>query len=231
MTSWSSWLSEKVASLTIPSTVDHAYRLPSQAAEIGNELDDFTSQLQSDTAEVAHETRETVQHANVQIAQNLELVAEKLDAAQLSESLSAVGQTLDAGQLTQRMEAVRGTVIKDLAGALTQAEESAAGLLSQGVSMCRTATEGLGSSASVSSAGSAGANSSSRHEERVRAMQSDEATFISAPADVVGFEQWSAGFELLNHTGHIEALLRDHDGLRAMHSALSAVGTPWLGLS
>ena len=39
----------------------------------------------------------------------------------------------------------------------------------------------------------AGSASSSRHEERVRAMQSDESTFLASPADVGGFEQWCAG--------------------------------------
>ena len=96
---------------------------------------------------MSRETRETVEQANVQLTHKLERVTEQLDAAQLGQSISTISQQvtekLDAGKLGAQMERVGGTVIKDLAGAITQAEESATGLLSRGVSIYRTATEGM----------------------------------------------------------------------------------------
>ena len=172
-------------------------------------IQDFSSQLQEDTAEVSRETRETVEQANVQLTHKLERVTEQLDAAQLGQSISTISQQvsavltssalaatlaaalatttlataltsttlatttvtsalpatataattaphhrphhcpspppspppqvteqagralgdgrLDAGRLGAQMERVGGGVIKDLAGAITQAEESATG--------------------------------------------------------------------------------------------------------
>ena len=101
---------------------------------------------------MSRETRETVEQANVQLAHNLERVTEKLDAAQLGQSISTISQQLDAGKLSAQMERMGGTVIKDLTGAITQAEESATGLLSRSVNIYRTAAEGIGCSAAVASA-------------------------------------------------------------------------------
>ena len=108
-------------------------------------LQDFSAQLQADTSEVSRETRETVEQANVQLAHKLERVTEQLDAAQLGQSISTLGAQvseqagralgdgrIDAGRLGAQMERVGGTVIKDLAGVITQAEVSATDLLSRG---------------------------------------------------------------------------------------------------
>ena len=119
-----------------------------QVAEVSDGLQDFSAQLQTDTSEVSRETRETVEQANVQLAHKLERVTEQLDAAQLSQSISTLGEhvseqagralgdgRIDAGRLGAQMERVGGTVIKDLAGVITQAEVSATGLLSRGASI------------------------------------------------------------------------------------------------
>ena len=203
MSSWSSWLSDKVRARTHAPQLRPSHRLHrpaplAQVAEVSDGLQDFSAQLQADTSEVSRETRETVEQANVQLAHKLERVTEQLDAAQLGQSISTLGAQvseqagralgdgrIDAGRLGAQMECVGGTVIKDLAGVITQAEVSATDLLSRGASIYRTAT-GMDSA-------EAGSGSSTRHEERVRAMQSDESTFLASPADVGGFEQWRAG--------------------------------------
>ena len=129
--------------------------------------------------------------------------------AQLREKI----ESIDTARLAEQARASANASVSALAGALTQAEESASGLISR-------VRGGEGSGASAASAAAAGANSANRHEERVRNMQGDESTYLGSPSDVMGFEQWCGGFELLSYTQRIEALLRDTDTLRAMHSAL-----------
>ena len=150
MSSWSSWLSDKVRARTHapqlrPSHRHHRPAPLAQVAEVSDGLQDFSAQLQADTSEVSRETRETVEQANVQLAHKLERVTEQLDAAQLGQSISTLGAQvseqagralgdgrIDAGRLGAQMERVGGTVIKDLAGVITQAEVSATDLLSRG---------------------------------------------------------------------------------------------------
>ena len=83
--SWSSWLSAKTA-------------------EIGDGLRDFTSQLQDDATEVQRETRETVQQANSQLAQNLERAGDELANLRHAANLEAL---IDTAQLQADHEKVR----------------------------------------------------------------------------------------------------------------------------
>ena len=107
MSSWSSWLSDKVRARTHAPQLRPSHRLHrpaplAQVAEVSDGLQDFSAQLQADTSEVSRETRETVEQANVQLAHKLERVTEQLDAAQLGQSISTLGATVSeqAGRAT-----------------------------------------------------------------------------------------------------------------------------------
>ena len=107
MSSWSSWLSDKVRARTHAPQLRPSHRLHrpaplAQVAEVSDGLQDFSAQLQADTSEVSRETRETVEQANVQLAHKLERVTEQLDAAQFGQSISTLGATMSeqAGRAT-----------------------------------------------------------------------------------------------------------------------------------
>ena len=186
-------------------------------------LREFSDQLQDDTKDIHHEVGSNLSAATNNLASTVERVKNAEVLAQLADktksSASALGSKLE-GAITDA-----DGVMKSVEGALAHAEGSASTLLSTGMQKLARACEAAGPSYSTVSPAKDPARgtvvlSRQRLDERIRAMETDASSFTSPVADPAAFDAWAANFEVLDHSEEIDRLLKERDGLRAVHASL-----------